>query len=253
MAKALYEEQHQLAGKARNTNCNEPTSTKSNAHSYINKANSGINASDPNPALSVLRIWLSYKTPFLIQNEIFKICGIESGSKQAKIKRELIKQSFIVDHILQIGKARASVWEPTQKAYETLNIQMPKHHSKGGWLHQFLAHRISERAKEKDYTAAIEFYLSNNKAVDVVLRKPDNLIFIEIAISEPLEKEISNIIMDLETDLFPNKLILAVQNSKMRKKLEKLIADNSQLPKYKELITIELAGNLISQKPRSKK
>ena len=238
MTKDIYEDQPLL---------NAPSSNISQATNISSKYATNNRCKSDNTELSVLRIWLSYPNPFLIQNEIFNICGIKSGSKMSKIKKILLKSEFIIDHKIQIQKAQALVWEPTQKAFDEIGIPKPKYHSKGGYLHQFLAYRISELAGEKGYNVEIESLLSNNKAVDIIMRKENQVIFVEIAISQPFEKEISNILKDLESNALPNKIILAVQNSKMRSKLDNLISQNTQLDQYRKIIKTELAGNLISQ------
>lgn len=258
LAKALYEEQLFLNAHVDDTETkSEPHSEESvNCGSFDNHIcqkrdsysifqQSKAAAKRSNDALSVLRIVLSHPTQFPIQTEISQLCGITSGSKLAKIKKHLKDQNLIIEHKLQIGKTYSSIWEPTDKAYNQLQIPKPQYHSKGGYLHQFLSNRIAKRAEQEGFKSDIEYSLPNNKAVDVVLRKPNQIIFIEIAISRPLEKEVINIIKDMETDLIPDRIIVAVQNYKMRAKLEKILSENSQLRIFQEIIIVKLAGNLI--------
>lgn len=182
---------------------------------------------------------------FLTQGQIFNIAGIKSGSKQAQIKKILIREGLIVEHRLQVGKTFTSVWEPTEKAYKTIKHKRPKFKGKGGYLHQFIASHMKTWATNRDHKVKIEFFLSNNKAIDLVLQKQAETIFVEIAISPPLDKEVKNIKKDLETEIKPNQIILVVPNSKIKKKLIGLILSDKQLGNHVEQISVELAGDYI--------
>lgn len=195
----------------------------------------------------ILQVWLNLDDPFLTQGELFEKIGITSGSKQAKIKKQLIQQNFIIDHKLQVSKAFVSVWEPTERAYALVGIKKPRFRSKGGYLHQFIAHRIKKWAELQGYEADIEFMLETGKALDLALRKPQELVFVEIAVSPPLEKEISNLLKDLATDLVPDRIILAAIDGKMKRQLEHLIAAESRLDRFRDRIEIMLAGSFLRQ------
>jgi len=94
----------------------------------------------------------------------------------------------------------------------------------------------------------IEYMLDNGKAVDLILREENKVTFFEIAITRPLEKEISNIIKDFSSSLIPDQLIIAVIDGKMKKQLEQLILNDGRIKDYRDKIKIKLAGNIIAQK-----
>lgn len=192
--------------------------------------------------LRILRAWLSHSTPFLILSQIFALAGTKSGSKQAKLKKSLIANNLVREHRIQKGKNYLSILEPLSKAFNLIGIEKPQFHSKGGWLHQFSAHHISQWAKSQGYLIGTEFQLSNGKAVDLVLRKDSEVLFVEIVNSKPYEKEVSNILKDTSTKLKCDKLILAVTDSKTRTKIEKLIKSDTRLDSIRELIDIQLIG-----------
>lgn len=194
------------------------------------------------PSHRLLQVWLNLDNPFLTQGELFEKLEINSGSKQAKVKKQLIQQNLIVDHKLQAGKTFVSVWEPTDKAYELVGIQKPRHRSKGGYLHQFIAHRIKEWAEKQGYKVDVEFFLDNNKAVDLALRKPNELVFVEIAVSPPLEKEVANILKDMSTELVPDRLLMVATDGKAKKELAQLVQGENQLDCVRNKIEISLAG-----------
>jgi hypothetical protein len=196
--------------------------------------------------MPLLQVWLNLPHPFLTQGEIFKKVGISSGSKQAKIKKELIRRLLIIEQKIQKAKTYFSIWEPADKAYEIINKSRPTHRSKGGYLHAFLTHRIKKWGESHGYEVKIEFMLSNNKAVDLVLKNEQQLVFVEVAISRPFEKEIRNIIKDFATELIPDRLAIAAKDSKTRKKIQNLVDNNDSLDAYRNKIDIILAGDLIT-------
>lgn len=193
----------------------------------------------------LLSIWLNLEAPFLTQGELFKKAGITSGSKQSKLKKLCIRDSLIKEHKIQTGKTHAVVWEPTEKAYKHIQREKPKHKSKGGYFHQFIAHRIKEWAQVQGYEADIEYQLQSGKQVDLTLRKQDELIFLEIAISPPLEKELSNYEQDLNSHPKPTQLIAVAQHSRARKELEQLIQEDLHL---RNKVEVRLAGEFLNPK-----
>lgn len=197
--------------------------------------------------LSLIRVWLNLPVPFLTQGQLFKKLEITSGSRQSSLKKMLIREDLIIEHRIQVGKTHSVVPEPTIKAYEKGGVSPGKFKSKGGYLHQFLAHHFAVWGNTKSYDVNIEFFLSSGKALDVVLRKPDVLIFVEIAISEPLSKEITNVLRDLETELTPTEFWILVVDGKMKRKLEQLIARSSEIVQFRNLIKVKLAGDFIQR------
>ena len=250
-SQAIYEKVELLAKPDNDSMKNSKFSPSS--QTGLDAAAKDENKGPRGDAKSLIKVWLNLKNPFLTQGQLFQIAGIKSGSKQVKIKKELIRLGIIKEHKLQKGKTYLSIWEPTEKAYLIAGIAKPKYASKGGYLHQFIAHHLRQWAQKTGYSVVIEFFLSNNKAVDEVLRKESSLIFCEIGISPPIEKEMSNIIKDFETDLIPDKLIMAVKNGSMKRKLEKLIENDNRLFNYRHKIEVILAGNIIQNTNQAEK
>lgn len=195
-------------------------------------------------AKRVMQLHLLSKTRFLIQNEIFELAGISSGSQKIKIKKYLINKGWYKEHRLQKGRNKVVILEPLSSAYKVCNVPERSFPSKGGYLHQFCCHRILNHYKQKDYQFKIEYFLSNNKAVDLVLQKDKELIFIEIGISSA-QNELENAVKNLSTELIPSSLIMACRDTQMKKALEKLVRNDPRLDTYRKIITTELAGNFI--------
>jgi len=195
-------------------------------------------------AQSIIRIWLNLSNPFLIQSQIFGKAGINSGSLQAQIKKYLLREGFIKEHSIQYNKTYVVVWEPVEKAYELAGIDKPQYESKGGYLHKFIAHHIKSWAISKGYSVDIEYLLSNNKAVDLVLNNNNELIFIEIGITS-LVKEIGNILKDFNTSLIPDKLFLVAKDNKDRTALKIMINEDTRLIGILNKLEIKLAGEFL--------
>lgn len=197
--------------------------------------------------LKLLTLWLNQISQFLFQQEILDLLNITSGSTTSKTKKELKTYGLIKEHKLQVGKTNLSIWEPTSEAYKKIGLTLPTWESKGGYLHQFCAYHIKKIGIENGHHVEVEYFLKNGKAIDLLLKNENEVIFIEIVTSYPLEKEISNIIKDFSTELKPNLLLMVVQNGKMKTKLEKRILSDKQLDSFRDKIKIVLAGNLITQ------
>lgn len=208
------------------------------------KTNSKPSTKPPEEVKSLLSVWLNLETPFFTQGELYAKAGITSGSKQSKLKKICIREGLIKEHKLQVAKTYTSIWEPTKKAYEFIDKRKPKHKSKGGYLHQFIAFRIKAWGLKNNYSAEIEYMLSNNKLVDLALRKKDELILIEIAVSPPYKKEISNYLKDFKA-ITPHRLIAITPDKKVKSAIELLISKESRLAGFKDIIEIRLAGEFL--------
>lgn len=181
----------------------------------------------------------------LIQSELFKAAKITSCSKQSKIKKFAINETLIKQHIIQIGKTFASVWEPLRKAYEVLNLPVIKYPSKGNFLHRFCCFNIQTHFKKLGYRAQIEYFLSNNKAIDLLLENDEEILFIEIA-NTKIESE-QNILDDLTTPLIPSRLIICCKDSKLRNAQIRSINSNKKLDDFREKISVCLSGKFIQK------
>lgn len=195
----------------------------------------------------VLQVWLNLPTPFLTQGQIFEHAGITSGSTQSQLKKLALRYELIREHKLQMKRTKASVWEPLEKAYQVVGLEKPALKSKGGFLHQFIAHHVKTWAQKQGYKAEIEAMLADGKAVDLLLDDGNERVVVEIAVSLPLEKELSNIRKDFSSNPAPSGLIMVVTDSKANKHLEQLIASDETTAPYRNKIQIKLAGKFLAE------
>lgn len=215
------------------------------------KTNSALYKSQPQTDQTaavkpLLSIWLNLPYPFLTQGELFLRAGIMSGSKQSSIKNQLVTQGFVIEHRLQIGKTFATILEPTGKAFDLIGNAKPSFHSKGGYLHQFIAHRVCEWAIAKNLNPKVEFMLSNGKAVDVAWQQSDNgWVFGEIVVSKPWSKEALNLDKDVSSDLRPTKILVLAVDSKVKAELSELFSSEPQLAECMNCIEVRLAGEFM--------
>lgn len=204
-------------------------------------------------ALRILRFWLSCQCIYLFQSELLKKAGIYGGAKGAQIKKFFVRMGWIIVHTLQKGKSFLSIWEPTEKAINLVGNGKVRPRSKGGgYLHDFSNKHIEQYGVRNDYRVELEFLLANGKSVDQVHSKNNELVFYEICMSPPLEKEISNLIKDFSTDLKPDQAIIACKDGKMKKILEKMIESNTELAVYRDRIRVCLAGDFVQCDIKSK-
>ncbi len=261
-SQALYEEVTLLTHTPGAGDTPRPTPPNPDVHFKRSKSSQGHDSSASsqsgrtagelsNSALAFLRLSLSLPHPFRVASELLLRADVKSGSVRDALTKELQRHKLIVIHELQKSRSRLQIWEPTCKAYEIIGLAQPSFHSKGGFLHQFIAHHVVESGKRLGYVARREFFLSNQKAVDVALIKDDTLIAVEIAISPPLTKELENIVADFAAETQPTRLVFVTINSKVRKELEALISSDNRTNVFKERIQLTLAGSFINTGPES--
>lgn len=188
--------------------------------------------------------WLNQTFYFIPQSELFKRFGITSGSIQNKITHLALTHGYIIRHPIQKAKSTSMYWEPTDKAWQLAGIPKPQQRGKGGYVHQSLAALIANNAKKKGYQIEIESFQQNNKAIDLVLRKDAELVFIEIAVSEPMEKEITNIVKNLDSGTVPTKFYIACLTSQSRIKMADIIHTQLENSSLKDNIEVVLALDL---------
>ena len=233
------------------TQCN-PISSSSPKKRGDNKSSPSRTRVSPHQSESstelkrVLAVWLNLEEPELSQGEIFDRVGISSGSRQDKIKKDLLKQGYIRENWLQVGKRRLCIWEPTDKAFLAIGIDRKGWGGfKGSFLHRLCVRKTKEWGKAHGYEVKSEFRLSNNKPVDLVLQKPGETLFIEAAVSKPWEKEISNVLRDFTSDLQPDRLIILAMDSKAEKELKSLIDSDERTAPFRDKIQVVLAGQFV--------
>lgn len=199
--------------------------------------------------LAFIRLWLSLSHPFYAASDLLQKADIKSGSVRDSLAKTLLRHKLIVIHEIQKSRARVQIWEPTDVAYQLLQIPKPQFHSKGGFLHQFIAHYVVEVARQLGYVAKLEFFLSSGKAVDVALFKGGVMIAIEIAVAPPLTKELENIIADFTSEPGLTKLILIATDSKARNQIQALINADARTHVFSDRIQLTLAGCFLNVNP----
>ncbi len=201
------------------------------------------------PVLAFLRLWLSLSHPFHPASDLLQKADIKSGSVRDGLVKTLLRHKLIVIHEIQRSRARVQVWEPTDVAYQLMQIPKPQFPSKGGFLHQFIAHCVVKVARQLGYVAKLEFFLSSGKAVDVALFKGGVMTAIEIAVAPPPTKELENIIADFTSDPGLTKLILVATDSKARNQLQALINADARTHVFSDRIQLTLAGCFLNVNP----
>ena len=191
----------------------------------------------------VLRILSLQKCPYLFQSQIFELAGITSGAKQERIKRELLGQGFIREHTLQLGKGFPIFWEITEKGFSYLFLEPPQAKGKGGWLHQAVGYFVKEWAKRNNFNCRLEAQIGHEKkAVDALLTRDTGEVWImEFVFSEPVEKEIINLVKDFQSELDISKLIFACRDSNLKRKLQQKLESHLELKEYLKKTELSLA------------
>lgn len=193
--------------------------------------------------LALVEYMIRNKKQFCFYSEILELLNITSGSKKTRIKETAIKMGWAKEHKLQIKRNLQIILELLDPAYKLCKSHKPTFSSKGGFLHQFMCQRIKGHLKRIGYKVKVEFFLSNNKAVDLVAEKENQLLFIEIANSKV--ESLQNIIDDLSTPLKPTSHIICCRDSKLRNTQNELLKSSEELKKYHDKIMVSLAGELI--------
>ena len=200
-------------------------------------------------AETILRLKNSFPNCFLSQGETFHSAGIKSGAKMKSIKAELLKGQWVKERHLQVGKTKVCFWEVTEKAQRDFNLPELKLKGKGGFVHQLVGYHVSIWAKDNGYDFKLEPQIgSNSKAVDVLLTKDSEIIIMEFCMSEPVSKELSNIIKDFDSEFEFSKLIILCKDGRMRKKLEELVTEDLVASQQHQRIEVKLAGDYIKLK-----
>ncbi len=157
---------------------------------------------------------------------------LDELSSHSQYKANLIRQQLIDAgpglirvHRIKTGKRGGplSVVEITQAGYHLLSklavdCKQPVGH--GGIEHVFWQHTIYRWAIGKGYPAKIEQWLSN-KSVDIGVEWAEKKVAVEVAL-ENMEKEISNLIKDLEAGW--DQVVFAVLSEKELHQLKNEIA-----------------------------
>jgi len=192
----------------------------------------------------VLRSLSQENCPFRFQSQIFESAGISSGTKQKRIKGELLGFGFIREHRLQRGKGFLIFWEITDKGWVYLNQKPPRYHGKGGWLHQAIGFFLQEWCKRNGFVCRLEAQIGpDKKAVDALLtRNTGETWIVEFVFSE-VAKELSNLVSDMSSGLEISKLIFACRDGKLKRKLQGALESCPEYRNNREKVELCLAGD----------
>lgn len=196
-------------------------------------------------ALRIMAAQVEYNPPFLFRSEASTLAGITGGASVLQSEKKAMDQGLILKHSLPRAKTGACYWEITDKGYAVINRPAPTWRSKGGFRHKFSVHRIATTYEHHDYQTKIEYQLPNGKLIDLRTEKENNVNFIEVCASWPVQKEMTNVKLDLEGDPLPDELILVVTDRKMKRSLIDLLNEVLQRERISCPVRVELAGDLI--------
>jgi len=129
-------------------------------------------------------------------------------------RKELELQGYVKAHEVHTGTrgGRPVLLEPTDKAYEELELGRPSGQGKGGFVHQFWQQTISEYYERLGARAHVETMVAG-KAVDVLVTESDGTrTAVEIQLSD--KNTTDNIEKDLATGAI-NRVIVAFGEKKL--------------------------------------
>lgn len=142
------------------------------------------------------------KNPFVAVTQLDRYCGM-SLYKGHQLRDKLASREYIKAHKIKTGKKGnpVTVLEITQSGWqylESIKAKVEKYQGIGGFIHCYWQNKIKEwyECKYKTCKALIEDK-SSGKAVDIGVHFSDKKTAVEVLIHGE-EKEISNIIKDLE-------------------------------------------------------
>jgi hypothetical protein len=178
------------------------------------------------------------------QSQIFESAGVSSGTKQKRIKGELLGVGFIREHRLQRGKGFLIFWEITDEGWTYLNQEPPQYHGKGGWLHQAAAFFLKDWSKRNGFVCRLEAQIGpDKKAVDALLTKETGDTWIVEFVFSEVAKEISNLVANLDSGLDISKLVFACRDGKLKQKLQSELESCPEFHKNREKVQLCLAGD----------
>lgn len=196
-------------------------------------------------ALRIIAAQFEHVPPFLFRSEAAALAGITGAASVLQAEKKAMDQGLILKHSLPRAKTGVCYWEITDKGYAVINRPVPTWSSKGGFKHKFSVHRIAITYKHHDYQTKIEYQHSNGKLIDLRTEKENNVSYVEVCASWPVQKEMTNVKLDLERAPLPDELILAVTDRKMKQPLISLLNEVVERERISCPVRVELAGDLI--------
>jgi len=226
--------------------------TFSNLASPMNYSNSSIGVENANRgnkrldnAFKIMKAQVDHEYPFLFRNEAASIAGVKGGATLLQAEDEAFRKGLIKKHQIARAKTRKCLWEITDSGYERMNCKRNLWKSKGEYIHKFCAYRIGNTYLRQGFKATIEYRLCNGKLIDLHLKKDGIITFVEICASNPVRKELSNIIKDLDGEPLPENIIIAITERAMKKKLEMVLDEYRGGKSLIRPVEVRLAGDLI--------
>ena len=153
---------------------------------------------------------------------------------------------FIRIDKIQTGKGFSNVWSATDEGFAGVRLPVPCHKWVGGPLHSWLNKHIKARLKCDHWQIAAEFKTDDGFFIDIVARREIELNCYECGLP-PLDKEVHNCLKIWQSSLNPTRVIHVVKDSRDRKHLQLLLAQESALDPYRDKIEIELAGEYLGR------
>jgi hypothetical protein len=141
------------------------------------------------------------KQPFLTATERDRRLNVSAG-KGSKMRETLVRENYIRVHPVQTGKKGRPIalTELTERGYallDALSVKYERPRGHGSFVHKFWQHTIHAWAVAQGYPARIEDSGAGGKSVDVGIVWDGRRTAVEVLV-EGLEKELSNLLKDLE-------------------------------------------------------
>ncbi len=177
---------------------------------------------------------------------------VSSGRAKKALMTQLSQANLIVEHLIRRGRSNISLVEITDRGWALAGKFQPKLPGKGKWLHRVVARAISDYQTARGWSCDVEGRLTSSapsgaKQADILCRTPEgSLVAIEIALSIPFSKEISNAKLDLIGTTPVDKLIFIATTTAMLDKVKKAIEITSEIQHVADRITYQLAGEYFS-------
>lgn len=153
-----------------------------------------------------------------------------SGYKGNRIQKELVEEGYISE----FKRGKSKYLRLTEKGYEAIGAEKPKGKGRGKDDHRFYQDKIKEHYEGLGYKAYVEKDLLG-KAIDVLIRKPDCLVAIEVELHNT-DHIIENIKRDLTVGV--NEVVVVTKEDIYEKIKEKITKRSDEIEIEK--VSIEL-------------
>jgi hypothetical protein len=132
-----------------------------------------------------------YADPFLFHTQRARNCGFNNNAMN-QTKKALLKKGFIVEHELDTCKpgARPKLAEITDAGCELLGKPAPCWKGRlGGFLHHYGKHLAATYFASLGFETQIEHALGNGLSADVLARRAEETVAVEVQVSEEHARE----------------------------------------------------------------